>query len=105
MAISKKIFKGIFFFLFLTVFLLYFYKHKAQENNYKLVKTQFSDLPDWNSKNILPSLKSFEQSCRIILNKEALDSAKLSDFNVKIESYKNFCKLLPDIKNSDDLKY
>ena len=104
MAISKKIYKGIFFFLFLTVVLLYFYKHNTQENNYKLVKAQFSDLPDWNSKNILPSLKSFEQSCRIIRNKEAMDSAKLTDINVKIESYKNFCKLLPDIKNSDDLK-
>ena len=104
MAISKKIYKGIFFFLFLTVVLLYFYKYNTQENNYKLVKNQFSDLPDWNSKNILPSLKSFEQSCRIIRNKEAMDSAKLSNINVKIESYKNFCKLLPDIKNSDDLK-
>ena len=98
MAISKKSYKSIFFFLFLTVVLLNFYKQNIQENNYKLVKAQFSDLPDWNSKNILPSLKSFEQSCRIIRNKKAMDSAKLSDINVKIESYKNFCKSLPDIK-------
>ena len=104
MAISKKSYKSIFFFLFLTVVLLYFYKQNIQENNYKLVKAQFSDLPDWNTKNILPSLKSFEQSCRIVRNKESMDSAKLSNFNVKIESYKSFCKLLPDIKNSDDLK-
>ena len=104
MAISKKIYKGIFFFLFLTVVLLYFYKYNTQENNYKLVKNQFSDLPDWNSKNILPSLQSFEQSCRIVRNKKAMDSAKLSDFNLNIDSYKSFCKLLPDIKNSDDLK-
>ena len=33
-----------------------------------------------------------------------MDTAKLLGFNVKIESYKNFCKLLPDIKNSEDLK-
>ena len=104
MAISRKIYKSILFLLILIAILLYFYKHNAQENNYKLVKVQFSDLPDWNSKNILSSLKSFEQSCRIVRNKEAIDLAKLSGFNLKIDSYKNFCKLLPNIKNSDDLK-
>ena len=104
MVISKKIYKSIFFLLTLTAILLAFYKHNAQENNYKLVKAQFSDLPDWNSKNILSSIKSFEQSCRILRNKEAMDLTKLSDFNLKIDSYKNFCKLLPNIKNSDGLK-
>ena len=104
MAINKNYYKSIFFLLILTAILLYFYNHNAQENNYRLVKAQFSDLPDWNSKNILPSVKSFEQSCRIVRNKEAMDSAKLSDFNLNIDSYKSFCKLLPDIKNSDDLK-
>jgi len=104
MVISKKFYKSIFFLLILTAILLYFYKHNVKENNYRLIKVQFSDLPDWSSKNILPSVKSFEQSCHIIRNKETMDSAKLADFNVKIESYKNFCKLLPNIKNNDDLK-
>ena len=104
MAISKKFYKSIFFLLILTALLLYFFKYNVTENNFKLVKAQFSDLPDWRSKNILPSLKSFEQSCHIIRNKEAMDPAKLEDFNVKIESYKNFCELLPTVKNNDDLK-
>jgi len=104
MAISKKFYKSIFFLLILTALSLYFYKHNIKETNYRLVKAQFSDLPDWNSKNILSSLKSFEQSCHIIRNKEAMDSAKLLGLNLKVESYKNFCKLLPNIKNSDDLK-
>ena len=104
MAISKKFYKSIFFLLILTALLLYFYKHNVTENNYRLIKAQFSDLPDWRSKNILPSLKSFEQSCHIIRNKEAMDPAKLADFDVKIESYKNFCELLSTVKNNDDLK-
>lgn len=104
MAISKKFYKSIFFLLILTALSLYFYKHNIKETNYRLVKAQFSDLPDWNSKNILSSLKSFEQSCHIIRNKEAMASAKLLGLNLKVESYKNFCKLLPNIKNSDDLK-
>ena len=95
MAISKKIYKGIFFFLFLTVVLLYFYKYNTQENNYKLVKNQFSDLPDWNSKNILPSVTIY-----IYIDVELSINRRASSDNDRMES--NGKEFLINVKNGYD---
>ena len=107
MALSKTFYKKLFLFVlisFISIYLFNLIKKDEKFNNYKIVKTQFSDLPGWHIENIFTSLKSFEQSCLIILKAGVLDSDKILDINFKKKSYMNFCKELPSVKTNEGLK-
>ena len=104
MRISKNFYKSLFLITLLICVSFYFYIRENKQNEYNIIKTEFSELPEWNSKNILPSLKSFKNSCSIILNKSTWNSEGLLDLKIKRDGYINFCNQLSAAQTSDNLK-
>ena len=104
MTISKKFYKSFFCLLLLIVLTLFIYNKDIGKNNFELIKTDFTDLPGWQSTDIFPALESFKQSCKYILSEEFIEEDKILNVKVKTDSYEKFCQLLPKIKTSANLK-
>ena len=73
MIISKKFYKSFFCLLLLIVLTLFIYNKDIGKNNFELIKTDFTDLPGWQSTDIFPALQSFKQSCKYILSEEFIE--------------------------------
>ncbi|MBT4109777.1 MAG: hypothetical protein HOE34_06545 [Pelagibacterales bacterium] len=90
--------------LFLSYY-IYVHKNKAIEPSLpNIIKTKFSDLPEWDKKEIFSSLKSFEHSCKFLLKKNNLKEENLLGFKIKTKAYIKFCEKLPTVKTNNSLK-
>lgn len=104
MAINKKFYKSHFFLFVLIILVFYLSFHKNEKAESQIIEAKFSDLPGWIETDILPSLKSFEQSCKYILRN--IHREKKKDFLLEVykESYVKFCNALSNVKTSNEIK-
>ena len=104
MALNKKLYKSLFLLFILIILAIYLSFQKDQKEEHQIIKVEFSELPGWTEKNILASIKAFENSCKALTLKNYSPEKEFFKLNINKESYINFCELLSEVKTNNDLK-
>ena len=104
MAFNKKAYKSLFLLLVLILLAFYLSMQKSEKTKSQITEVDFSELPNWAEAYLLPSVKSFEKSCKAISLIKPSKINKLFKLNVNKDSYITFCKALPEVKTNEELK-